>query len=375
LKVRGAYQVFHYNLRIVQGDRTHEGNFMKQKTFFILLTFFTLILAGCQEKPAKKSSSSNPYNLNCTGQGYWTTPGCTGYCQYNPTAYGCGGTTGGTIGGTTGTTTGGTTTGTTAGGTTTGGGTTGNVNNCMTNPYSFACYCQTVPRGTGCPQGTNPLYPHWGEHYPGGVPAGSCSAPYNPSGVTQAYEPRVGTVTVAGETSGSIEYSPFSADAPNYLNTTPDLMSVASAKNFFITDSMLKVRIKVREQPETAQTAASLCYGRNFPASSMSGYTKLQYTVKVYKVNTGNSVSYLGSLGPYTTGVNSCSPALDLSNYAGMSPNGIVLTVSDVKANQNCWDNYTTSGFTTCNAYKNVRSFDCWSVDIQVAGDGTKTFD
>jgi hypothetical protein len=363
---------------------------MNKHFLFILMTFFSLILAGCQEKTtSRKSSSSNALNCSgnnyytlpgcvgycqynptastcttgnnpsCSGQAYWTTPGCAGFCQYNPTAQACGGS-----GGSTGTTTGGTT-----------GGTTGTVNSCIVSPYSYQCYCQTYPLATGCPTGTAALNPNWGVHYPGGVPAGSCSTPYLPSGVTQAYEPRSGTVTVAGETSGSIEYSPFSMDAPNYLNTSPQLKSVSQAKQFFITDSMLKVRVKVKPQPESAQTADQMCYGRAYPASSMSGYTKLQYSVKVYSVGAGNSVSYLATLGPFTTGVNSCSPALDLSNYVGMNPNGIVITVTDVKANQNCWDNYTTSGFSTCNAYKNVRSFDCWSVDIQVAADGTKTFD
>jgi hypothetical protein len=152
------------------------------------------------------------------------------------------------------------------------------------------------------------------------------------------------------------------------------LKSVSQAKVFYMTDSMLKVRFKVKAQPAAAQTD-TMCYGRNMPGSTIPGYTKLQYMVKVYGVGAGNAVTYLDTKGPFTTGVNSCSPALDLSQYINQNPGqeGIVVTVEQVKANQNCspW----TNGFNTCNSYKNVRSFDCWAMDIEVAADGTKTFD
>lgn len=364
---------------------------MGQKTFLVMMVFFTLILTGCQEKTVrKKTSSSNPYQ-NCSGQAYWTTPGCAGYCQHNPTSYGCGGnngTTGTTAGGTTsGSTTGGTTSGTT-GGTTGGatGGTTGNcvapvtstcANYCQVYPGALGCLangtnCNITPTATGCPGHSTTVNSNWGVQYPGGVPQGSCSDPYTPEGLTSPYSTRKGTITLAGLTSGSITYAPFAPDAPNLLNTSPMLKSVGQSKLFFMADSILKVRFKVKQQPAAAQTD-TMCYGRNTPASTIPGYTKLQYYVKIYGVSASNAVTYLGSEGPFTTGVNSCSAAIDLSSYKEQSPSGVVVSIDQVKANQGCspW----TSGFNNCNSFKNVRSFDCWQMEFEVAADGTKTFD
>jgi hypothetical protein len=191
-----------------------------------------------------------------------------------------------------------------------------------------------------------------------------------------AFNTRKGTITLAGLTTGSILYSPFAPEAPNYLNTSPMLKSVAQAKVFYMTDSTLKVRFKVKAQPDAAQTD-TMCYGRNMPGSTFPGYTKLQYYVKVYGVNASNAVTFLDTKGPFTTGVNSCSSAVDLSQYINQNPGqvGLVVTVDQVKANQACSSWNWTTGFTSCNSYKNVRSFDCWAMDIEVAADGTKTFD
>ncbi|MBA2405192.1 MAG: hypothetical protein H0V66_10510 [Bdellovibrionales bacterium] len=351
---------------------------MKQKTFFLLLMFITLIVSGCQQKAASKKSTSTTNNpsLSCTGQAYWITPGCTGYCQYNPSAAIC------LNGGTTGTTSGGTT-----------GGSTGL--NCAVAPINVACpnYCQQVPKpygclsngsncnvtpnAAGCPGASVTVNPYWGIHYPptGTPPAGTCSQTYVPEGVSSAFETRKGTITLAGLTTGSIEYSPFAPSAGNLLNTSPMLKSVGQAKIFFMTDSVLKLRVKVKPQPYAAQTT-TMCYGRNMPGVTIPGYTKLQYYVKVYGVSAGNAVTYLGTKGPYTTGVNSCSDAIDLSEYQELSPTGVIVTIDQVKANQNCSGSFwTANGFSQCNLYKNVRSFDCWAMDFEVAADGTKTFD
>lgn len=355
---------------------------MTQKTFFLVLTFFTLILSGCQQKAATKTSSTaNPNTINCAGQAYWTTPGCIGYCQNNPSGYGCGGTTGGT----TGTTTGGTT------GTTT-GGTTGGVN-CSVYPLAVSCptYCQQYPKpygclangsncninpnASGCPGASVYINPYWGIHYPpsGEPPAGTCSEPYAPEGQPDAFNTRKGTITLAGLTTGSIEYNPLTAS--NLLNTSPMLKSVAQAKIFFMTDSVLKVRIKVKPQPFAAQSD-TMCYGRNMPGVTIPGYTKLQYYIKVYGVSAGNALTLLDTKGPFTTSVNSCSDAVDLSEYQEQSPTGVAIAINQVKANQNCSGSYWTStGWANCNIYKNVRSFDCWAMDFEVAADGTKTFD
>jgi hypothetical protein len=368
---------------------------MKQTTFLLMLTFFTLILTGCQEKTvSKKSSDSNNSSANCSGQAYWTTPGCIGYCQNSPGSYGCGSTTSGTTGSTTGGTT-----GTTTGGTT--GGTTG-TGVCASNPslpYCSPSYCSVYPKPYGClSNGTNcylnqtaygcggssvSVNPNWGIHYPPNnvPPTGYCSDPVDPPGLTGALATRKGTITLAGETSISINYSPFGPNARNgtsagaLLNTSPMLMSVAQAKMFFITDSVLKLRIKVKPQPEASQSN-TMCAGRNMPGTKIPGYTKLKYNVKVYSVSSANAVSYMATLGPFTTAINACSDAIDLSNYQEQSPTGIVITVEQVQSNQECSGSFwTANGFSQCNSFGNVRSFDCWSMDFEVAADGTKTFD
>lgn len=346
---------------------------MKQKSFILVLALFTLILSGCQQKAAsKKSSTTNPVAppaTSCVGEAYWTLAGCTGYCQYNPTAAIC---TGGTTGGTT--------------------GSTGVV--CTTYPMAVTCanYCQQTPRpygclangsncnvnpnASGCPGASVTVNPYWGIHYPptGTPPTGTCSEPYAPEGLPNAFATRKGTITLAGLTTGSIEYNPLTAGS--LLNTSPMLKSVAQAKIFFMTDSVLKVRMKPKPQPYAAQSS-TMCYGRNMPGVTIPGYTKLQYYVKVYAATSGNALgALLGTEGPIETGVNDCSPAIDLSGYQEQSPTGVVIAVDQVKANQNCSGSFwTANGFANCVSYKNVRSYDCWAMDFEVAADGTKTFD
>ena len=359
---------------------------MTNKNFVILLTFFTLILSGCQQKSSSKSSSTQNA-LVCTGQAYWTTPGCTGYCQYNPTA--CNGST-------TGTTTGGTTGGTT--GTTTGGGTLTGL--CAMNPTAAYCsptYCSVFPKPYGClANGTNCFQnqtaagcggsstvvatnPYWGVWYPGGIPAGTCASTYTPNGLTSAVETRKGTITLSSpgkESSLPNEYLPFGVDAPNYINTSPMLKSIAQAKMFFLTDSILKLRIKVNPEPDSPGTGSSVCYGRGSGAY-LSGYTKLKYYVKVYEATSGNAAgALLAQLGPFTTSVNSCSAALDLSSYKESSPTGVFVTINDVQENKNCspW-NWNSEGWNNCSTFNKVRKMECWSMELEVAADGTKTFD
>lgn len=383
---------------------------MNHKTFILFFAFFTLLLAGCQEKSSKKSSSSSTTNaLNCAGQSYWTTPGCTGYCQYQPTSAGCtGSTTGGAAGGgTTGVTTGcagaannttpgcmgfcsvnpshvtcvgtGTTTGTSTSGSTGGVACSGQVtpncsNYCKVYPTAYNCLpngtnCNLTPAAAGCPGSSTPLVPAWGTHYPGGEPVGSCSEPFAVAGSAIANDTRKATLTGTGQASGSIEYNPLTAG--NYLTTSASLKSVPQARILFEADQKLKLRIKVKPQPAAAQTA-TMCYGRQ-PGTTIPGYTNLRFNVNVYGVSANNSLTFLGSLGPYTAGVNTCTPAIDLSYYQQVSPTGVVVAIDQVQANQNCgFSPY--NGFASCTSYRNVRSMDCWSMDFEIAADDTKSF-
>jgi len=177
-------------------------------------------------------------------------------------------------------------------------------------------------------------------------------------------------MSIAGQTF----YSPNSYLAPNYLNTSSILKSVNAARTLFETDSLLKVRFKARPQP--VNTASNpYCYIENYKnAFSIAGYTKLQFTVNL--VGKKGSTEYTEPVGSYTVGVNSCTPAIDLSSYASRYPDGIYLTVSSVLSNQAYYPNdYDYNGFTNSSNFGNVRSMDCWVLDVEVAADGTKTFD
>lgn len=333
-----------------------------KKASLLCLTLLSLLIAGCSEKKSEKSSNTSSSSNNlCEGGSYYTSPGCGGYCLANPTASGCSGVTGGTSG----------------------GGSTASCNPPAANQQSVcANFCLYYPQANGCVNGVNcvysptasgcggsstPVNPNWGVHYPGGVPSGTCSPTYS-VGSSSLYETRKGTVTIVG---GSW-YNPSASEASNYLNTSSLLKSVSGSKTFFLTDSLLKIRFKVKPQPDAAQSS-TMCYGRNMPASTIPGYTKLQFSVKLVGQRADNSWGE-EPLGSFVVGVNSCSDGIDLSGYKSMYAKGVYVVVSDVKANQNCWWDSST-GFTSCNAFKSVRTFDCWQMDFEVAADGTKSFD
>lgn len=325
---------------------------MKNMPILFMFVLMSLISMGCQEKSKKSSSLNcqatpyasgcNPYGTttagtvggttggqNCTyGNNNFTMPGCPGYCQTNPTHPYCGGSTG-------------TTTGTTTGG---------------TNPY------------TNYP--SNSVTPNWGVKYPGGVPGGSCASAYSPTGVSYTpYETRKATMTIVGKT----WYNPADPVAPNYTNTTSLLRSVNGSRQLFETDSVLKVRFKVVPQPESS-SSSPYCYGRQF-GSSIAGYTKLSYNVQLVGRRADNTTE-TEPVGTFTTGVNSCSQAIDLSPYVSQYPNGIYLIVQAVKGNQAYYPaNYDFFGFRDVDSFSDIRTQDCWVLDVEVAADGTKTFD
>jgi hypothetical protein len=58
-----------------------------------------------------------------------------------------------------------------------------------------------------------------------------------------------------------------------------------------------------------------------------------------------------------------------------MYPNGMYLKISNVLENKGCSDWNWQGGFSNCNNWVPVRSSECWTMDIEVAADGTKTFD
>ncbi|MFP5386072.1 MAG: hypothetical protein ACLGHN_08345 [Bacteriovoracia bacterium] len=319
----------------------------------LFLVFSLLFLTSCLEKSTKKSS-----NLNCsTGSNYWSVPGCPGYTG-NPLS-----------------------TGGTTGGTTQCSGTNyyyypGCPGYCSQNPTNPACGTSTGGTTGGTTTNPYPNYPsnnvtpNWGVKYPGGVPAGSCTPAYSPSGISYTpYETRKATMTIVGKT----WYNPADPVAPNYMNTSSLLRSVTGARQLFSTDSVLKVRFKVVQQPESS-SASPYCYGRQ-TGSSIAGYHKLQFNVQLVGMR-ANGTTDSEPIGTYTVGVNSCTPAIDLSSYASTYPGGIYLIVQSAKGNQAYFpNNYDSYGFRDVDSFVDIRSQDCWVLDVEVAADGTKTFD
>lgn len=327
--------------------------------FMPLFFLFSLLLVGACQESSKKKSSSSASSAYCTtnyfapgcpghnsglstgvnsgattgsnpicqqGQNYWQYPGCPGFCQNAPTHQSC------------------------SGGTTTSGGTTGST----TNPF---------------PQyPSNAIYANWGVQYPGGEPpVMNCPAAVRPSGVNfTPYETRKATMTIQGGTF----YNP--ASGIPYGNTSNILKTVTNAKTLLETDSVLKVRFKVMPQPINSANA-HYCYIPNYRvASSQAGYYRLIFSVAIVGTKANGTVEeeYLGT---YNKQVNECTPPIDLSSYAALYPGGMYLKIYDVQDNTLTWpNNYAQFGFRDGDAYRTVRSMDCWTLDVEVAADGTK---
>lgn len=355
-------------------------------TPLIFVFSLMIFIVGCQEKSSKKKSSSS--NALCVGTGYYTVPGCPGY-------------SGTTAGGYTGTTTGGTT-GTTVGGTN--GGTTGGYNNPYPNYSSF--YADK----------------NWQVKYPY-APSIECSTPVAPSGISYTpYETRKGTVTVVGAGFGPIpgtsptQYrnpqDPKAWYDPNtYIalssgdQTSERLRTLQGAKEFFWTDSALKIRFKANLQPDSSN-GNPICHGRVSSQAWIKGYSKIKFNLHLVGTRADGTTNE-EFLGEQTVEIQKCTPAINLANFNGINypskyPNGIYLKIKNVRGNQNWapgganyWESYyqqqafdqwgfyskTQSSMGYGNPYYDgnsymqaIRANDCWSVDIEVAADGTKTF-
>lgn len=372
----------------------------------LLFIFFLFLFVGCQESTKKSSSTGNGYSTCSPGTVY--SPGSYCYCQYYPTASGCYGTTTGT----------------------TGGGTTG-VTSCTTDYYTNpSCpgytYCQMYPTQAVCSGTTTgtttggstvcqgytgvgnnpcPYYPssydpknwyyystyidqNWGILYPY-VPSISCSDATTPSGASYTpYETRKGTITLRG----GKNYDPASGQA--FFSTTSELLqSVGGARNFFWGDSTLKVRFKSNLQPNSRKTT-DVCPERSGSMSTVHGYGKLRFDLYLVgrRPNPSNPSQFIEStmsLGTQTVSVNTCTPAIDLSSYAEVYTGGIYLQIKNVNSNQswlpgndqaNAPYYYDVFGYISPNnpyvnnTWTTVRTAECWSLDIEVAADGTKTF-
>ena len=276
---------------------------MKNKFCLILLSSTMLVSCIKETKTVTKESSGNNYE----------TPPCvyTGTCVGNTTGGSTGGWTGST-GGWTGTTTG-------------SGGTGGDAD--------------------------------WGNPYPGGTPTGG---PCELSG--EGFDTRKANLTSSGIYN---YYNPANSVTQNYTGTDAILKTVSQVKILYQTDALLKVRFKALPEPQSAGSGGTLCYGRVSGSTSL-GYTKMKIWPTVIGVNDNNTTS---SYYPYPAGleinVNNCSPAIDLSSYKSMHPNGVYVIIDSVSVNTGAGTEYSNYG---------VPHTKCWSLQFEVAADGTKTF-
>ncbi len=340
---------------------------MKHMSLIFVLAFMAAV-SGCQDSKSKKSSSSSN-SLNC--QQSPSSYGCPQYCIYYPTGLGCNNTTGNT----------------------TGGGTDQTVNPFPNYSSSYANISTWMDQ-------------NWLEKYPYIPSIQNCPAPTSPSGISYTpYETRKGTVTVVGKGFNPIKnpdpmswYDPRSYTAlPADDKSSPLLTSVTDALKFFYTDTVMKVRIKANLQPDS-RSSNPYCYGRVPDKSIIKGYTKLKldlYLVGVQKDDNGKVITYYNPdllISDMTISANYCSSVIDLASFNGVNypskyPDGFFLIIKNVRGNQN-WSPgtqaeqqaYNTYGFYPNSKYDGnsymqaIRSNDCWSVDIEVAADGTKTF-
>lgn len=148
----------------------------------------------------------------------------------------------------------------------------------------------------------------------------------------------------------------------------------------FSTDSRLRVRFKVNSQPQ-APSNETYCYGRNTGVQIIH-YQKLKFEIYLRDVrcSTGSTTSCPSNtyvLGPRYAGpimigpvdVNGCSDVIDLGHLRNQTNFGTTIEVAAVKSDQYC---QTNGSF--CEAEKNVRSIDCWSMTLQVVTDSTQDF-
>lgn len=338
---------------------------MKRITISMLLTLVSLILMGCTQESTKIKNSVSTDPL-CIGSDYFNKPGCPGYGSGNGTT------------------------------------TPVSCTNPTINDKTCANYCTVHPTGTGCVNGVNcNIYPYaagcpnsgngsnpypnyrsvyhpknWMSQYPY-YPSLNCPAATTPTNISYTpYETRKGTVTLKGQEN----YDPSSGQP--YFDTTSELLqSVNGSRSFFWGDSTLKVRFKANFQPDYRNTN-NICPGRVSGMSTMKGYGRIKFDVTLVGTR-GNGTTSTVILPQQTVDVNKCTPAIDLRQYADEFPNGIYLKVSNVQSNQNVWADeqiYDTYGFIypqnphVQNTWGPIRNAECWSLDIEVAADGTKTF-
>jgi hypothetical protein len=171
-------------------------------------------------------------------------------------------------------------------------------------------------------------------------------------------------------------------DYNNSLQTQV-MPTLQEAVYLFQSDSRLRVRFKVKTQPNPGYQQ-EYCHGRTiYGPADMHNYTKLkaQVSLRDIKCNTPDpsntnacsSGFYLGS--SYATqiidpiDVGECGQIMELGHLRTQNPYGTVVAVNDVKSDSTCQANGTQ-----CPSEEQVRSQVCWHMTMQVVTDSTQDF-
>jgi hypothetical protein len=151
-------------------------------------------------------------------------------------------------------------------------------------------------------------------------------------------------------------------------------LSLQEAAIAFQTDGLLRVKIKVKSQP-SPPVNQTYCYGRNTGSSYFPYYTKLKFDVSLvditcpgggsscdpsqYSLGTPYRTQY--GLGPINT--DSFSEVIDIGQYANQGVVATAIQITNVRSGQYC---EATNGVDFCPAERQVRTLDCFNMDVHV---------
>jgi len=156
-----------------------------------------------------------------------------------------------------------------------------------------------------------------------------------------------------------------------------DLNDWTTVQQLFVTDSRMRLRVKVLPQP-------SQCYDNNgnslvsHDTTFTPAYDRLKFSISVSQITTNNNnVMQINApfwekpdIGPIEADGSSCSSiyTMDLPVVGSIYP--YIISIYDVKSNFAC-DHYNNS---QCPADWIIPENGCWSVELQLVTDDTQDF-
>jgi hypothetical protein len=211
----------------------------------------------------------------------------------------------------------------------------------------------------------------------------------NTTGSTTGDDGSNGTNGTTGNSGGGFPIHSFNLFLAGMQDWFPQSNTAPLADTFitpqeagiaFQTDGTLRVRLKVKSQsiPPTNQTG---CYGRNTGVGFTPYYQSLKFDLFLRDVicpgggtNCSPNQYILGSryraqygVGPVA--IDSYSQIIDVGNFANQGVVATTVEISNVRSDQYC-----ASNGSFCPAEKNVRTQDCWNMELEVQTSYTQSF-